>query len=175
VSWLGMPTGPAGLVGAVAATVVLAALLVGLGLYRLVRRPTGEPLSRMQQAKPCVCVTCGADYDAVAGGQQAESETRMFARFLPGPYLKAKGPDGMSLRAFVFNLFSGGRDHTLTEKSPLLLLPEARDKTSFLRVKMAGHRVPLLQFQHWGFFPLATIDLPGAPGVESATRRWRYR
>jgi multicomponent Na+:H+ antiporter subunit A len=42
VSWLGVPAGPAGSVGAVAVTVVLAAVLVGLGLYRLVEHPKGE-------------------------------------------------------------------------------------------------------------------------------------
>ena len=44
VSWLGVPTGPAGLYGAVAATVVLLALLVGFGLYRLAAHPKGEPV-----------------------------------------------------------------------------------------------------------------------------------
>ena len=44
VSWLGVPAGPAGSVGAVAVTVVLAAVLVGLVLHRLVRRPSGQPV-----------------------------------------------------------------------------------------------------------------------------------
>ena len=44
VSWLGMPTGPAGLYGAAAATAALAALLVGLGLYRLASGPRVEPV-----------------------------------------------------------------------------------------------------------------------------------
>jgi multicomponent K+:H+ antiporter subunit A len=44
VSWLGAPMGPAGLYGAIAATVVLVALVVGLGLYRLATRSTGEPV-----------------------------------------------------------------------------------------------------------------------------------
>jgi multicomponent Na+:H+ antiporter subunit A len=44
VSWLGVPTGPTGLYGAVAATVVLAALLVGLGLSRLAKHPQSEPV-----------------------------------------------------------------------------------------------------------------------------------
>jgi multicomponent K+:H+ antiporter subunit A len=44
VSWLGMPTGPAGLYGAAAATAALAAVLVGLGLYRLASAPRVEPV-----------------------------------------------------------------------------------------------------------------------------------
>jgi hypothetical protein len=39
-----MPTGPAGLYGAAAATAALAALLVGLGLYRLASAPRVEPV-----------------------------------------------------------------------------------------------------------------------------------
>ena len=52
VSWLGIPTGPAGLVGAVAVAVVLAAVLVGLGLYGLMKRPGPEPVGLFTGGDP---------------------------------------------------------------------------------------------------------------------------
>jgi multicomponent Na+:H+ antiporter subunit A len=44
VSWLGVPTGPAGLYGVAAATMALVALLAGLGAYSLARRPRVDPV-----------------------------------------------------------------------------------------------------------------------------------
>jgi multicomponent K+:H+ antiporter subunit A len=44
VSWLGVPTGPVGLYGVAAAAVALAALLLGLALYRLSKPPRREPV-----------------------------------------------------------------------------------------------------------------------------------
>ena len=44
VSWMGLPAGPTGLYGAVAAAVVLTALLVGLGIYRVAGCTKGEPV-----------------------------------------------------------------------------------------------------------------------------------
>ena len=44
VSWLGVPTGPAGLYGVAAASMALVALLAGLGAYGLARRPRVEPV-----------------------------------------------------------------------------------------------------------------------------------
>jgi multicomponent Na+:H+ antiporter subunit A len=44
VSWLGVPTGPAGLYGVAAASMALVALLAGLGAYSLARRPRVDPV-----------------------------------------------------------------------------------------------------------------------------------
>ena len=44
VSWLGVPTGPAGLYGVAAASMALVALLAGLGAYGLARRPRVDPV-----------------------------------------------------------------------------------------------------------------------------------
>jgi multicomponent Na+:H+ antiporter subunit A len=44
VSWLGVPTGPAGLYGVAAASMALIALLAGLGAYSLARRPRVDPV-----------------------------------------------------------------------------------------------------------------------------------
>jgi multicomponent Na+:H+ antiporter subunit A len=52
VSWLGVPMAPAGLYGAAAVAVVLAALLVGLGCYRLVRRPRIAPVGLFTGGDP---------------------------------------------------------------------------------------------------------------------------
>ncbi len=70
VSWLGTPVGPAGSVGAVAATVVLAALLVGLGLYRLVKPSTGEPVGLFTGGDPLPLADSLVDASDFAGPVQ---------------------------------------------------------------------------------------------------------
>jgi multicomponent K+:H+ antiporter subunit A len=52
VSWLGVPTGSAGLYGAIAAAVALAALLLGLGLSRVTRLPRIQPVGLFTGGDP---------------------------------------------------------------------------------------------------------------------------
>lgn len=71
VSWLGVPTAPAGQYGAAAAAVTLAALLVGLGCSRMARRPRIAPVGLFTGGDPLPAADSVVDAADFAGTLEA--------------------------------------------------------------------------------------------------------